>query len=230
MNALKILLIEDNPTIARQTAEFLQAYGWQIDFAHNGRLGSRLALEQIYDLVILDLGLPDIDGLGVCRQIKEEAPVNMPVLMLTARDAFADKAQGFEVGADDYLCKPFDPRELALRCEALARRDQLHRSDHICIGELTIRCRACNAERAGEPLKLTSTAFRILTILARAYPEPVSRSAITHQIWGDDPPETDALKSHIYSLRQVLDKPFPSPMLKTITNLGYKLEISSADK
>lgn len=228
MNALKILLIEDNPTLARQTGEFLQAHGWQIDFAHNGRLGSRLALEQIYDLVILDLGLPDIDGLAVCRQIKEQAPVNLPVLMLTARDAFADKAQGFETGADDYLCKPFDPRELALRCRALARRDLLHRSDRICIGELTVRCREHKAVRAGKPLKLTFTAFRVLAILARAYPEPVSRSAIAHQIWGGEPPETDALKSHIYSLRQVLDKPFPFPMLRTIANLGYQLEASGA--
>lgn len=230
MNPLKILLVEDNTTLARQTGEFLQAHGWQVDFARNGRLGSRLALEQIFDLVILDLGLPDIDGLEVCRQIKREAPVNMPVLMLTARDAFADKARGFETGADDYLCKPFDPRELALRCRALARRSQLHLNDHICIGELTIRRRQHSAERAGRPLKLTAIGFRILSILAGAHPEPVSRSAITHQIWGDDPPETDALKSHIYSLRQALDKPFPSPMLKTITNLGYLLEVPGADQ
>lgn len=230
MDNLKILLIEDNPTLARQTGEFLQAHGWQIDFAHNGRLGGHLALEQVYDLVILDLGLPDIDGLEVCRQIKRQAPVNMPVLMLTARDAYADKARGFETGADDYLCKPFDPRELALRCRALARRHQLHRSDRICIGELTVRRRARSAERAGWPLKLTSIGFRLLSILAEAHPEPVSRSAITHRIWGDDPPETDALKSHIFSLRQALDKPFPSPMLKTITNLGYQLEVPGADQ
>ncbi|WP_323845677.1 response regulator transcription factor [Microbulbifer magnicolonia] len=230
MNDLKILLIEDNPILARQTGEFLQAHGWRIDFALNGRLGSRLALEQIYDLVILDLGLPDIDGLEVCRQIKARAPVNMPVLMLTARDAFAEKAEGFETGADDYLCKPFDPRELALRCRALARRNHLHRSDHIRIGELTVRRREHSAERAGQPLKLTSIGFRILSMLVEAHPEPVSRSAIAHQIWGEDPPETDALKSHIYSLRQALDKPFPAPMLKTITNLGYQLEVPGADR
>ncbi|WP_308363924.1 MULTISPECIES: response regulator transcription factor [unclassified Microbulbifer] len=224
MIPLKILLIEDNPTIARQVGEFLQAHGWQLDFAHNGRLGIGLALEQIYDLVILDLNLPDIDGLDVCRQIREGAQVNIPVLMLTARDAFADKAQGFNTGADDYLTKPFDPRELALRCRALARRNQLHRSNRICIGELTIRHREQFAHRAGRPLKLTATGFRILIILARAYPEAVSRSAITHQLWGDNPPETDALKSHIYSLRQSLDKPFATPMLKTITNVGYQLE------
>ncbi|WP_250461467.1 response regulator transcription factor [Microbulbifer litoralis] len=230
MNPLKILLIEDNPTLARQTGEFLQAHGWQIDFAHNGRLGQQLALEQVYDLVILDLGLPDIDGLEVCQRIKERAPVNMPVLMLTARDAFTDKAQGFESGTDDYLCKPFDPRELALRCKALTRRNRLYQSDRVCVGELTIHRRGHCAERAGQRLHLTAIGFRILTLLAEAHPEPLSRSAITHHIWGDDPPETDALKSHIYSLRQALDRPFPSAMLKTITSLGYQLEAPDADR
>ncbi|SEA41267.1 response regulator transcription factor [Microbulbifer marinus] len=228
MKALKILLIEDNPTIARQTGEFLGGHGWHIDFAHCGRLGQELALEQIYDLIVLDLNLPDMDGLEVCRRIKEQATVNMPVLMLTARDAFSDMAEGFNTGADDYLCKPFDPRELALRCRALARRNELHQSDKIRIGDLVIRRREHSACREGQALQLTTIGFQILSILARAYPQPVSRSEILHQIWGDNPPETDALKSHIYSLRQALDKHFSAPMLKTITNLGYRLEVPGA--
>jgi DNA-binding response OmpR family regulator len=230
VNALKILLIEDNPTLARQTGEFLQAHGWQIDFAHRGQLGVELALKQIYDLVILDLNLPDMDGLAVCQQIKQRAQVNMPVLMLTARDAFADKAKGFNTGADDYITKPFDPRELALRCQVLARRNQLHQSNRICVGDLIIHCREHSAQRGEQKLKLTSIGFHILIILAQAYPQPVSRSAILHKVWGDLPPETDALKSHIYSLRLALDKPFPTSMLKTITNVGYLLEVASEDR
>ncbi|MCO1333474.1 response regulator transcription factor [Microbulbifer sp. OS29] len=136
MQPLKILLIEDNSAIARQIAEFLHAEGWQLDFSDSGRQGVRLALEHIFDLIILDLGLPDMDGLQVCEQIKAKASVNMPVLMLTARDAIADKENGFGIGADDYLCKPFDPRELMLRCRALARRNQLHTNDEIQIGGL----------------------------------------------------------------------------------------------
>ncbi|WP_299942621.1 response regulator transcription factor [uncultured Microbulbifer sp.] len=228
MHPLKILLIEDNPVIARQVAEFLQAEGWRMDFSHCGRQGMQLALEQIFDLVLLDLGLPDMDGLEVCKKIKAEAPVNIPVLMLTARDAISDKEHGFGVGADDYLCKPFDPRELILRCRALARRHQLHTNDKIQIGDLQICHRQQTACRDKKPLVLTTIGFRILTLLAQASPAPVSRSALIHHIWGDDPPETDALKSHIYSLRQALDKPFKTPMLKTITNLGYQLETSSA--
>ncbi|MEX2963517.1 response regulator transcription factor [Microbulbifer sp. TYP-18] len=224
MHPLKILLIEDNPAIARQIAEFLQIQGWQVDFAHCGALGVQLAVQQIFDLVILDLGLPDLDGLQVCESIKTQASVNMPVLMLTARDAIADKELGFGIGADDYLCKPFDPRELVLRCGALARRHQLHRCDLIRVGSLQISHRNRQVHRNGQPLRLTAIGFRILSTLAQASPAPVSRSALIHQIWGDEPPGTDALKSHIYSLRQAVDKPFDTPMLKTITNLGYQLE------
>ena len=120
--SLSILLVEDHPTIARQVAGFLDGLQWQTDHAATGRLAIELATRHAYDVVLLDLNLPDIDGLEVCRQIKSNAPSNVPVLMLTARDAFEDKARGFRDGADDYLTKPFDLRELALRCEALARR------------------------------------------------------------------------------------------------------------
>ncbi|WP_226648973.1 response regulator transcription factor [Microbulbifer variabilis] len=228
MRPLKILLIEDNPSIARQLAEFLEIEGWQMDFAHRGRQGLHLALEQIFDLIILDLGLPDMDGLKVCEKIKTQAAVNMPILMLTARDSIADKESGFGIGADDYLCKPFEPRELILRCRALARRHQLHTSDEIQIGDLQINQRQQTAYRDKQPLALTTIGYRILALLAQASPAPVSRSAIIHHIWGDEPPKTDALKSHIYSLRQTLDKPFQVPMLKTINNLGYQLDVANA--
>ncbi|MFI2811824.1 MULTISPECIES: response regulator transcription factor [Microbulbifer] len=225
MNSLKILLVEDNPTLARQTGEFLEGHGWQVDFADNGRLGLKLALEQVYDLVLLDLNLPDMDGVELCRQFRQRATVTTPVLMLTARDAFDDKALGFHSGADDYLCKPFDPRELALRCGALARRRELHRNDEIRIGALQVRGRGREAERDGEPLRLTAITFNILWELACAYPEPLTRAELCHRIWGDNPPDSDALKSHIYSLRRQLDRPFASPMLRTISNIGYRLEL-----
>lgn len=223
MNTLSILLVEDNLTIARQLTEFFEGREWQVDYARTGSEGIRLATENLYDVVILDLGLPDIDGLEVCSEIKEHAEVNVPVLMLTARDAFEDKARGYGQGADDYVTKPFEFRELALRCDALARRNELHRSKRLLIGELQIDLAQKTASRRGQPLQLTAIGFRILAQLAQAYPDPVSRSLMLHRIWGDDPPDSDALKSHIYSLRGVLDKPFPSAMLKTITNVGYRL-------
>ena len=137
-NSLTILVVEDHPTIARQVVDFLDGLKWQTDHAATGALAIELATRETYDVVLLDLNLPDFDGLDVCRAIKARAPRNVPVLMLTARDAFEDKARGFNGGADDYLTKPFDLRELALRCEAMARRAQLHVGQEVRVGPLTL--------------------------------------------------------------------------------------------
>ena len=221
---LSILLVEDNPVIAQQLSEFFEGHHWSVDYAGNGKLGVQLGTENIYDVIVLDLNLPDIDGLEVCEQIKRGAKTNPAVLMLTARDAFEDKAKGYGQGADDYVTKPFEFRELALRCQALARRHQLHHEKTIVIGPLQVDEGRHSASREGRELELTNIGFTILLSLARAYPKPVSRSTLMHTLWGDEPPHTDALRSHIYSLRSALDKPFPSAMLKTITNVGFKLE------
>ena len=132
---LNILLIEDNRVIAQQVTEFLSAHNWHIDYADNAKHGIQLACENIFDVILLDLNLPDMDGLEVCATIKSQAQVIPPILMLTARDSFADKAAGFKQGADDYLTKPYDLRELALRCQALARRSHLLHSTHIAFGK-----------------------------------------------------------------------------------------------
>lgn len=220
---MKIILVEDNGTIAAQLVGFFEGLDWTVDYARNGRLGIALASEAVFDVMILDLNLPDMDGLEVCRQLKSSLDYNLPVLMLTARDAFEDKALGYGEGADDYVTKPFDLRELKLRCEALARRQDLHKSSELVLGDLTLLVRSQEARRSGQALKLTSIGFRILLELAQAYPEPVTRSQLIHRLWGDDPPDSDALRSHVYSLRAALDKPFDTAMLKTLPNLGYRL-------
>ncbi|HEY7883441.1 MAG TPA: response regulator transcription factor [Cellvibrionaceae bacterium] len=224
MHSLSLLLIEDNLAIARQLGEFFNGLDWQLEHAASGQQGLSLALANIYDVVLLDLNLPDMDGIDVCRKIKQGATVDLPILMLTARDTFANKAQGFGEGADDYLVKPYDLRELSLRCEALARRRQLHSHHLITIGELTIDRRKREATRQGQPLPLTRIGFEILRALAEAYPQTLSRSQLIAQIWQQDPPDSDALRSHIYSLRNTLDKPFDKPMLKTVVNVGFRLE------
>lgn len=222
---MKILLIEDNHTIALQVGEFLAGHQWEVDFAHHARLGIQLALAQFYDVVLLDLNLPDADGLSVCDEIKNKCEVTPAILMLTARDSFEEKAAGFHHGADDYLTKPFDLRELVLRCEALARRQSLHQPKLLYFGELQLDLRTKTAKRDDISLELTSIGFRILEILVRCYPEPASRSYMVYQLWGDEPPESDALKSHIYALRKALDKSLGQPILKTVMNVGFKLEL-----
>ena len=220
---MKIILVEDNHTIAKQVVRFFDGLGWTVDYAANGHQGIELAQAAMFDVMILDLNLPDIDGLEVCRRLKTSLDYNLPVLMLTARDAYEDKASGYGQGADDYVTKPFDLRELRLRCEALARRQDLHKSAELKLGELSLSVKTQEAQRDGVPLKLTGIGFQILQELVEAYPDPVTRSQLIHKLWGDNPPDSDALRSHVYSLRAALDKPFESAMLKTLPNLGYRL-------
>lgn len=222
-------MVEDHPVIARQVIAFMDGLHWQTDHAATGALAIALATREPYDVVVLDLNLPDIDGLDVCRAIKEKAPRNVPVLMLTARDAFDDKARGFNGGADDYLTKPFDLRELALRCEALARRGQLHREQQLAIGPLLLLAREQRAVHQGADLALTPAGFKILSALCEAHPRAVSRSALTHALWGANPPDSDALKSHIYALRKQLELANNAGMIVTVPQLGYRLQLPAAD-
>ena len=221
---MNILLIEDNRVIAQQVIEFLSAHNWQIDYADNAKLGIQLASDNIFDVILLDLNLPDMDGLEVCGIIKQQAQVIPPILMVTARDSFADKAAGFKQGADDYLTKPYDLRELALRCQALARRPALHQSTSLTLNNVALTLSSKSTFIDDKECALTSIGFSILTLLIKTHPEPISRSLIIHKIWADSPPESDALKSHIYALRKALALHTSAPQIKTVMNVGYRLE------
>ncbi|WP_417657169.1 response regulator transcription factor [Pseudidiomarina aestuarii] len=227
---MKALLIEDNAVLARQITEFLGDNGVVVDYAMTARHGTHLALSETYDLVIVDVMLPDSNGFEVTKSIREKSAIYLPILMLTARDAIADKTEGFTAGADDYLTKPFDLHELLLRCQSLCRRHQLYQPKVLKVGPLTLDSVARVAHRNGHPLHLGQIPFQILETLVEAHPQPASRALLIHRIWGDEPPETDALKSHIYQLRHILDKGFDYPMLKTVTNLGYRLDLGAADE
>jgi DNA-binding response OmpR family regulator len=223
LKSLKLLIVEDNAHIARQLGDFLSDIDWQVDFAAEGKLAIHLASTEHYDVVLLDLNLPDMDGLQVCREIKARAARNVPVLMLTARDAFEDKARGFADGADDYLTKPFDLREVVLRCLALSRRQQLHIKQALSIGALTLFVRETRAEFAHQPLALTQVGFKILFQLVQHFPDAVSRSQLVQEVWGDAPPQSDALKSHIYSLRKQLELVAGHDLVRTVHQIGYQL-------
>jgi len=223
--SLRILLVEDQAELAASIIDFLEGEGHRLDYAADGRRGLNLALAGAYDVVLLDLRLPRLDGLEVCRQLRGTAERHLPVLMLTARDTLGDKIAGFDAGADDYLTKPFALEELLLRCNALGRRNRIHDAHLLTIGELTIDRRQRTAARAGRTLDLHNTPFDILVALAEAHPAVMTRSELTDRIWGDEPPPSDALATHIYVLRQTLDRPFAAPMLKTLHGVGLRLEV-----
>jgi len=227
--SLHILLIEDEHNIASNIGDFMSVKGHICDFAYHGEMGLQLALDNYYDLIILDLNLPGLDGLEICRQLREKSERHIPILMLTARDSLDDKVTGFSTGADDYLTKPFQLQELEVRCFALSRRHLLQTSHTLTLGPLTIDRKRKNAARNGKVLELHSKGLQILTILAEAYPQVVSRSQLTQQLWGDEPTESDAMRSHIYQLRSAVDKPFSYPIIKTVHGVGFVLDIKDEE-
>ena len=220
---IRVLLIEDNYAIAEQLCDFLARHQFQVDYANDGKSGFTLFQNNAYDVIILDLMLPDINGIALCKKMKHASDIAIPILMLTARDSIADKGLGFDAGADDYLTKPFELEEVVMRCLALAKRHQLHKSTCLTIGDLTIDMQQHQVQRSGRQLKLSLTDFNILLALVHAYPNAVSRTELVAKIWGDDFPDSDVLRSHIYTLRNIIDKPFEQAMLKTIHGLGFKL-------
>jgi len=221
---LRILVVEDHAPLRAQIVELLQAAGWRVEEASDGRLGLQLALEQPPDVLLLDLGLPGLDGLQICQRLRQQAERHIPVLMLTARDSLADKGQGFAAGADDYLLKPFAGEELLWRCQALSRRGELGRSPLLERGPLQLDRRSAEVRIEGQVLPpLPRQAYRLLLALAEAYPRTLSRSELQQALWADEPPESDALRSHLYTLRQALGP--AQALIKTVHSVGLRLDL-----
>ncbi len=219
-----ILLIEDNRGIAEMVGEFLERRGYGVDYAADGVTGLRLAMQNSYDVIVLDLMLPGLDGLELCRRLRLEAKRSTPVLMLTARDTLEDKLSGLDAGADDYLVKPFEIRELEARVRALIRRDRRQVSaETLRVGDLVLDTASLRLSRGGKELMLSPIGLKLLTILMRESPRVVSRRDIEREVWGDLLPDSDTLRSHLYNLRRVIDKPFEKPLLHTIHSAGYRL-------
>ena len=224
-----VLLIEDHHDIAEMVTAYLENRGFEVDYAADGVTGLHLAVSNSYDAIILDLMLPGMDGIDVCQKLRTEARRDTPVIMLTARDTLDDKITGIETGADDYLIKPFAIQELEVRVRALIRRHRGEVSKEILtIGDLTVDTATLSVKRAGKVLNTTPIGLKILTVLMRASPAVVSRSELERQVWGDIMPDSDTLRSHLYNLRKVIDKPFNKQLLHTIQGTGYKIVDSDA--
>lgn len=218
---MRLLVIEDNRDILANVADYLLAQGHWVDCAENGPGGLHLALTERYDLVVLDIGLPGMDGYAVCGRLRD-AGQQVPIIMLTARDVLDDRLQGLKAGADDYLVKPFALAELAARIEAVLRRSGGH-ARQLQVADLVLDLNSLQAQRAGHVLKLNPTCLKILELLLRKSPAVVHRETLEEALWGDAPPNSDSLRSHMHLLRQIIDKPFPKPLLHTVHGIGYRL-------
>lgn len=219
-----VLIIEDNHDIAEMVAEYMERRGYQLDFAADGVTGLHLAVTNSYDCIVLDLMLPGLDGLELCRKLRQDGKRSTPVIMLTARDTLDDKVDGLDAGADDYLVKPFEIRELEARVAALIRRERRQVSHEVLsVGDLTLDTATLRLRRGEQDLQVSPIALKLLTILMRESPKVVSRRDIEREVWGDMLPDSDTLRSHLYNLRKVIDKPFDRPLLHTIHSAGYRL-------
>lgn len=220
----KILVIEDNPDIVANIYAFFEPKGFELDNAHNGYSGLTLASNNRYDVILLDVMLPGMNGTQLCKKLREELHDKTPVLMLTARDTILDKVAGFDSGADDYLVKPFSLVELESRIKALIRRHQdSHCEQSLNVGGLCLNIEEHTVVREGKSLKLTPTGFKILQILMSASPRMVSKNELEEKVWADDIPSSDALRTHVHSVRAQVDKPFAKPMVMTVSGVGYQL-------
>lgn len=222
---MHLLVIEDNPDLVANLYDFFEGRGHSVDAAYDAFSGLKFATENRYDAIVLDLMLPGMDGLEVCAMLRERGKAT-PILMLTARDTLNDKLEGFASGADDYLVKPFALRELEARLLALLRRGSPR--GVIRVADLTLDPDTLRVERAGRRIELSPIPLKILDVLLRASPRVVRRSELEHAIWGDSPPDSDALRAHVHVLRSAIDTSGEVPLLHTVRGIGYQLAAPDA--
>lgn len=231
LEKLRILLVEDHQDLAETVTDFLESMGAIVDFAADGMTGLHLARQSRFDVIVLDIMLPGMDGYALCAEIREQDHNSTPVIMMTARDELGDKLKGFESGADDYVVKPFDLPELVARIKSLSRRHHgTLTSETLTVADLVLDTGTHEVRRGGQVLSLTPAGFQILSILLRRMPNVVTREEIETELWGDDPPASDTLRSQIYKLRKAVDKPFEKSLLHTVAGSGYRITETDNEK
>lgn len=220
----RILLVEDDDQVAMTTCALLESSGFRVDRAPDGVKGLHMAIVGNHDAIVLDVVLPGLSGIELCGKLRKEAKKATPVLMLSVRSSTDDKVDGLWTGADDYLTKPFEARELVARLSSLIRRDRRQVSTEVLtVNDLKLETQTQRATRAGRELTLSPICLKLLTILMRESPHIVKRRDLEREVWGGAMPESDTLRSHLYNLRQVIDKPFDAPLLHTIHSSGYRI-------
>ncbi len=220
---LRVLVIEDHQDVAANIGDYLEEKGHVVDFAMDGITGLHLAVTQTFDAIVLDLMLPGMDGMTLCRRFREESQKSTPILMLTAKDTLTDKLEGFDAGADDYLLKPFALEELEARLLALGRRSAHDTAPIVEIGTVRVDMGRREVTQAGKLVQLNRTCFRILVELMQAAPQVVKREDLEHLLWGDFKPASDVLRSNIYALRKALVCPGKASPIETVVGVGFRM-------
>jgi len=221
---MRLLIVEDEPTLAKQLKTALEGAGYAVDHAADGEDGHYLGSTESYDAIILDLGLPEIDGLTVLDRWRKEGRTT-PVLLLTARDSWSDKVAGLDAGADDYLAKPFQTEELIARLRALIRRSTGNASSELTAGEVRLDTRSGRVTLAGDPVKLTAQEFKLLSYLMHNKNKMVSRTELIEHIYDQDfDRDSNTIEVFITRIRKKLG----ADIISTTRGLGYSLEDTAA--
>ena len=222
---MRLLVIEDNRDLVANLFAYFESRGHVLDAAPDGITGLHLALTQPYDAVVLDWMLPRMEGPSMLKTMRERG-IDTPVLMLTARDQLPDKIAGFRSGADDYLTKPFDLQELEVRIEALILRAKGRSTPReLVVGDLHYNLSTLEVQRAGRLLHLFPASRKLLEVMMLASPAAVSRQQLEHALWGDEPPDGDMLRSHVYELRRSVDGDSAVKLIHTIPRVGYRIAV-----
>jgi DNA-binding response OmpR family regulator len=223
---IKLLLVEDDLDLAGNVIDYLEIDDMYCDHASNGVVALNLMDEQKYQVIVLDINLPRLDGLQVCQKAREKGD-DTPIIMLTARDQLTDKIAGFSHGADDYLVKPFAMEELVARVRALAKR-RSSQARQLGVGQLKLDLGQKQVFYGDTEIRLSPTGFTLLRELLQAHPMPVARSELVSAVWGEDSPETNSLKVHIHHLRKALQQGGSHVEIVFKANSGFTLIIPTS--
>ncbi len=225
MNSNKILIVEDDAAIAEGLADFLEPKGYQLDFAYRGNHALELLGQYQYQLVLLDVNLPKVNGLAICEKLSSGSKLTpTPVLIMTANKSLDQKLEGFDAGAWDYLIKPFSFRELDARIKVLLTRSTPLAQKPLAYADLSLNPGRTAVTTKQHKIKLSATGLQILTLLMESAPDPVSHKTLCEALWGGDMPDSDPLRAHIYQLRQSLKKANSQVSIKSMKNVGYCLQ------
>ena len=220
---MRLLLVEDEPTLAGSVQRALEAEGFSVDHVDNGPDGLWRATEGQFDAVVLDIMLPGMNGYEVCRKMRA-ADVWTPVLMLTAKDGEYDEADAFDLGADDYLRKPFSHVVLVARLRSLVRRGATPRPEVLSVGELDVDPARLECRRGDHTISLTPREFAVLETLARRYPDVVTKSDLLDSVWGMDfDGDPNIVEVYVGYLRKKVDRPFGTTTIRTVRGVGYQM-------
>lgn len=223
---LRILFVEDHKALMDNLAEYFSGNGWEADFARDGLTALHLLANHTYDVVVLDVMLPGVNGIGICERIRQDLKSDVPIILLTALDSIDDKITGFGAGANDYLTKPFDMRELELRIRAACRR-QLQPQGTLRAGPLVFHPGTLTiVTDSGRSATLSGLSATLFEVLIRAYPNFVTYEDISSRVWGIETVEEHTIRTHIYLLRKQLKQALGQPLIKALYGRGYQLDVA----